>query len=85
MIIEAEKHTSRRVDGNTCVLDQSSPTLCDPMEHSPPGSPVHGVLQARILEWVSISYSRDLPNPGIKPMSPAKGDRFFTTAPPGKT
>ena len=36
---------------------QSCPTLCDPMNCSPPGSPVHGISQARILEWVSISYS----------------------------
>ena len=31
---------------------------CNPMDHSPPGSSVHGILQARILEWVAISYSR---------------------------
>ena len=34
------------------------PTLCDPMDCSPPGSSVHGILQARILEWVAISFSR---------------------------
>jgi len=34
-----------------------------------PGSSVHGILQARILEWVAISSSRDLPNPGIEPVS----------------
>ena len=34
------------------------PTLCHPMEYSPPGSSVHGILQARILKWVSISFSR---------------------------
>ena len=33
------------------------PTLCDPMDYSPPGSSVHGNLQARIPEWVAISYS----------------------------
>ena len=33
-------------------------TLCDPMDSSPPGSPVHGILQARILEWVAISFSK---------------------------
>ena len=38
---------------------------------SPPGSSVHGPFQTRILEWVAISFSGDLPNPGIKPMSPA--------------
>ena len=32
------------------------PTLCSPVDHSPPGSPVHGILQARILEWVVISF-----------------------------
>ena len=36
---------------------QSSPTLCDPIDGSPPGSAVPGVLQARILEWVTISFS----------------------------
>jgi len=39
------------------------------MDHSPPGSSVHGILQARILEWVAIPSSRDLPNPEIEPMS----------------
>ena len=37
---------------------QSCPTLCDPMDCSPPGSSVHGILQARVLEWVAISFSR---------------------------
>ena len=36
---------------------QSCPTLCDPIEGSPPGSPVPGILQARTLEWVAISFS----------------------------
>ena len=36
---------------------QSCPTLCDPMDSSPPGSPVPGILQARTLEWVAISFS----------------------------
>ena len=39
-------------------VTQSCPTLCDPMDHSPPGSSVRGILQARILEWVAISFSR---------------------------
>ena len=39
-------------------LLQSCPTLCDPMDYSPPGSSVHGILQARILEWVAMSSSR---------------------------
>ena len=41
----------------TKSLLQSYPTLCDPIDGSPPGSPVPGILQARILEWVAISFS----------------------------
>ena len=37
---------------------QSCPTVCDPMDYSPPGSSFHGILQARILKWVAISFSR---------------------------
>ena len=40
-----------------CEVTQLCPTLCDPMACSPPGSSVHGILQARILEWVAISFS----------------------------
>ena len=36
---------------------QSCPTLCDPIDRSPPGSPVPGILQARTLEWVAISFT----------------------------
>ena len=43
---------------------QSCPTLCDPMDCSPPGSSVHGILQARILEWVAIPFSRVSSPPG---------------------
>ena len=39
---------------------QSCPTLCDPVDCSPPGSSVHGILQARIMEWVAISFSREV-------------------------
>jgi len=53
------------------ICTQSCPILCDPMNCSPPGFPVHGIFQARILGWVAISYSRDLPDPGIKPATPA--------------
>ena len=45
------------------LLAQSCLTLCDPMDHSPPGPSVHGILQARILKWVAISFSGDLPKP----------------------
>ena len=42
-------------------------TLCDPVDCSPPGSSVRGIPQARILEWVAMPSSRDLPNAGIEP------------------
>ena len=42
-------------------------TLCNPMDYSLPGSSVHGILQARILEWVAFPPPGDLPNSGIKP------------------
>ena len=41
---------------------QSFLTLCDPMDCSPPGSSVHGILQARVLEWVAISFSKEAPH-----------------------
>ena len=41
-----------------CVHAQSCPTLCDSMDWSPPGSTVHGIFLARMLEWVNISFSR---------------------------
>ena len=53
----------------SCMCAQSCPSLCNPMDYSPPGSSVHGIFQARILEWVAISFSGDLPNPGIKHIS----------------
>ena len=55
--------------GNLLVFKSNQGTLCDPMDCSLPGSSVHGIPQARILELVSISYSGDLPDPGIEPTS----------------
>ena len=69
-----------------CVSAQllSGVRLYDPMGCSPPGASVQGISQARTLEWVVISFSRDLPDQGIKPKSPALAGKFFTTEPPGK-
>ena len=56
----------RRVPGRNLKIEtaaaaarslQSCPTLCDPIDGSPPGPPVPGILQARTLEWVAISFS----------------------------
>ena len=54
------------------------------MDYSPPGSSVHGISQARILEWVAIFFPRVSTRPRIEPMSPVLAGEFFTTEPPGK-
>ena len=54
------------------------------MDYSLPGFSLHGISQARILDWVAISVSRDFPDPGIKPESPPLAGGFFTTEAPGK-
>ena len=59
------------------------PTLCNPMDYSLPGFSVHWILPARILKWIAIPSSRDLPNPEIElksPMSPALAGGFFATS-----
>ena len=60
------------------------PTLCNPMACSPPGSSVHEILQAIILECASMPYSRDLSNPGIEPGSPALQADSLLSESPGK-
>ena len=58
-------------------------TLCDLVDRGPPGSSVHGILQARILEWVAMRSSRGSSDSGIEHpsvMSPALAGRFFTTS-----
>ena len=61
------------------VVAQSCLTLCDAMDYSPPDSSAHGVLQAIILEWVTIPFSRGFSNPGIELSSPAAAGRFFNS------
>ena len=61
------------------LVAQPYPTLGNPVDCSPPGSSVHGILQPRILEWVAFP-----PDTGIKPESPALAGGFFTAAPPGR-
>ena len=63
---------------------QSCLTLCDPVDCSPPGSSVHGVLQARALEWVAMPSCGDLPHPGIEPRSPALQVDSLPAEPPWK-
>ena len=59
---------------------QSCPTLCNPMDCSPPGSSVHGILLARILEWVSMSCSFQTQGSNLHLMSPTLAGQFFTTS-----
>ena len=64
-----------------CLVTQSCPTLCDPMDCSLPGCSVHGILQARILEWLPFPPPGDLSDPGIEPafpVSPKLAGGFFT-------
>ena len=61
----------KRLHAQACL------TLCVPMDCSLLGSPVHVIPQARILEWVAISFSRDLCDPRIKPKSPVFGRRVL--------
>ena len=63
---------------------QSCPTLCDPLDCSLPGSSVHGIFQARILEWLAISFSRGSSWPKDRSHVPCIAGRFFTAEPPGK-
>ena len=67
-----------------CLVSKLCPSLCDPKDCSLPGSSIHGISQARILERLAISFSREPPIPGIKLASPALKGGFFTTYPPGK-
>ena len=54
-------------------------TLCDPRDYT-----VHGILQARLLQWVAVPFSRDLSNPGIEPRSAALQADSLPTEPRGK-
>ena len=67
------------------LVAQSCPTLCYSMDCSPPGSSVHGILQARILEWVAITFSRGSSWPRDWTQASCIAGRFFTAEPPGET
>ena len=60
-----------------CSVTQICPTLCDPVGCCLPGSSVRGIFEAGILEWVAVSFSRELPHPGIEPEPPAVAGGFF--------
>ena len=72
------------VAGKCVEVAQSCPTLCNPIDYSLPGSFVHGILQAIILEWIAVPSPGDLPNPGIEPRSPALQVNSLPAELPGK-
>ena len=82
--LEAEMVVEMRASRGVVMQDQSSPTLCNPRDCSPPSSSVHGIFQARILEWVTISYSRGSSQPRDQSRVSCTAAGFFTTKPPGK-
>ena len=59
-------------------VSQSCPTLCDPMDCNLPGSSVHGILQARTLEWVAVSFSRESSQPRDRTQVSRIAGGFFT-------
>ena len=61
----------------TMLVTQSCLTLCDPMDYSPQGSSVHGILQARILEWVAFPFSRGSSPPRDRTWVSGIAGRFF--------
>ena len=66
------------------LVPQLCPTLCDPIDCSLSGYFVHGILQARILEWVTIPFSKGSSDPQIKPGSPTLQADSLSFLPPGK-
>ena len=60
------------------LVDQSCLTLCDPMDCTPPGSSVHGILQARMLEWVAMPSPRGSCQPRDQSRVSLAAGRFFT-------
>ena len=64
-----------------CLVAQLCPTPCDPMDYSLPGSSVHGILQARIPEWVAMLFSRGIFLPqGLNLSSALQADSLLTEA-----
>ena len=70
------KNISKRNPVHAMLL-QLCPTLCNPINCSPPGSSVHGILQVRILEWVAMPSSRNLTPRGTKNYSPFPSAIYF--------
>ena len=79
---QSEKRWSFRLA--SVLVTQSCPTLCDPIDCSPPGSSARRIFQARLLEWVAIPFPRGSSRPGIEPRSPILWADSWPSKPPGK-
>ena len=73
-----KKTNKKATTSSACVRAQSCPSLCDPMDCSLPGSSVHGILQARILEWVAYPFSRGSSQPRNQTWVSCIAGGFFT-------
>ena len=84
ILVDKMKSAPRKI---ACLSAQplSHIRLCNPMDHSPPGSSIYGIFQAKTLEWVAISFSRGSSPPRDQiHFSCIPGEFFFTTEPQGK-
>ena len=77
-------HHSNMWSDNEVLVAQSCPTLCKPMDCSPPGSSVYGFLQARILKWIAIPFSRGSSRSRDQTRGSSISGRFFTIWATGK-
>ena len=80
----AKRCTLHKERNKESEVAQSCPTLCDLMDCSLSGSSVHGIFQARVLEWIPFPSPGDLPEPGIEPGSPALQADTLPSEPPGQ-
>ena len=74
----------RAVVVGVVLVAQSCLTLYNSMDYSPPGSSLHGILQARILEWIAIPFSRGSSQPRDRTQVSCIADRFFSVRATGK-
>ena len=86
IFLEHSRETLQLEGKSVCVCEvpQSRPTLCNPMDYWLPGSSVHGILQAKIQEWVAISFSRGSSGPRDQTRVFCIASCSFTSEPPGK-
>ena len=72
------------IENSTSEVTQSCPTLCDPIDCSLSGSSIHGIFQARMLEWIAISFSRGSSQPKNRTGSPTLQADALPSEPPEK-